>query len=624
MKNQIPKFFAKDIGWLVIVVIIVTVVSFTLRMINNYFENGLNITLVQAATTDSVESVSLVKLQATPKALGVTTEKKPYQAELVWKTTSVINIAPGKRITFEAQFKNTGTETWRSSGDHFIALNVTNPPGRESVFRDIFWPKDYRPAVMKTEVVKPGEVGLFRFALTAPLQEEWYVEKFGLVAEHLIWIEGGDLEIAMKVGNPTPHFQAELVDQAFEEITIEPGKAITFWVDFKNTGSQTWYKNGEHFVALNVTDPVGRESPFRHDFWPLAYRPAKIKNEIVKPDEVARFEFALQAPENPDNYVEKFGLVAENLTWIKNGTFEIPINVKIEPEPVIETAGEPDIRVGLYPTSSKAKITGNGKYQVKDTENKLIGTYNKNIVSTVNYRNEKYTLSVNGETTVSDLPLRFIPKSNETILEITNFENRPEWNEETNDNRFRGILEVHYADDTEQLWVINELPLESYLRGVAEAGNDNDEDYLKALMIAARTYGMYHVQTNTKHDEENFTVDATYDQVYRGYEFELRSPNITQAILDTAGVMVTYEDEIAITPYFSQTDGRTRAWEEVWAGGPYPWLVSVPDPWCEGDILLGHGVGMSAKGARAQAEEGKTYEEILKYYYTGVEVNKIY
>ncbi len=36
----------------------------------------------------------------------------------------------------------------------------------------------------------------------------------------------------------------------------------------------------------------------------------------------------------------------------------------------------------------------------------------------------------------------------------------------------------------------------------------------------------------------------------------------------------------------------------------------------------GHGVGMSQWGSRFLAEEGKTYAEILKYYYSGVEIEK--
>ena len=34
----------------------------------------------------------------------------------------------------------------------------------------------------------------------------------------------------------------------------------------------------------------------------------------------------------------------------------------------------------------------------------------------------------------------------------------------------------------------------------------------------------------------------------------------------------------------------------------------------------GHGVGMSQYGANALAKQGMTCEEILKWYYTGVEV----
>jgi len=37
----------------------------------------------------------------------------------------------------------------------------------------------------------------------------------------------------------------------------------------------------------------------------------------------------------------------------------------------------------------------------------------------------------------------------------------------------------------------------------------------------------------------------------------------------------------------------------------------------------GHGVGMSQWGAQGMAERGSTYDEILKHYYTGVEIDKM-
>ena len=39
---------------------------------------------------------------------------------------------------------------------------------------------------------------------------------------------------------------------------------------------------------------------------------------------------------------------------------------------------------------------------------------------------------------------------------------------------------------------------------------------------------------------------------------------------------------------------------------------------------FGHGVGMCQTGAAGMAEQGKTHEEILKHYYTGIDVRKLY
>ena len=41
---------------------------------------------------------------------------------------------------------------------------------------------------------------------------------------------------------------------------------------------------------------------------------------------------------------------------------------------------------------------------------------------------------------------------------------------------------------------------------------------------------------------------------------------------------------------------------------------------CKG---YGHGVGMSQWGANVMAKQGKTYDEILKHYYSGVEIWEI-
>lgn len=37
----------------------------------------------------------------------------------------------------------------------------------------------------------------------------------------------------------------------------------------------------------------------------------------------------------------------------------------------------------------------------------------------------------------------------------------------------------------------------------------------------------------------------------------------------------------------------------------------------------GHGVGMSQTGADSLAKQGKTYQEILKHFYSGIEITKL-
>ena len=39
---------------------------------------------------------------------------------------------------------------------------------------------------------------------------------------------------------------------------------------------------------------------------------------------------------------------------------------------------------------------------------------------------------------------------------------------------------------------------------------------------------------------------------------------------------------------------------------------------------FGHGVGMSQNGAKSMAAQGKTYEEILKFFYEGIELKELY
>jgi hypothetical protein len=193
-------------------------------------------------------------------------------------------------------------------------------------------------------------------------------------------------------------------------------------------------------------------------------------------------------------------------------------------------------------------------------------------------------------------------------------------------NRFRGIIECRVIDGS--LVLINEIPLEVYMNGLAEEPDTEPAEKQRAFAIAARTYAYYY----TKSEHRKFPT-MPYDgsdnpaefQAYGGALFEEQNPKWVEAVTDTANKVLTFSDVVIRPPYFSSDDGRTRSPEEAgWRNFPNADVfASKPDPWCAGMANAGHGVGMSGCGAEGQAEEGKNAQQILEYYYPGTNIQKL-
>ncbi|MBT7930053.1 hypothetical protein HN682_09095, partial [Candidatus Peregrinibacteria bacterium] len=192
-------------------------------------------------------------------------------------------------------------------------------------------------------------------------------------------------------------------------------------------------------------------------------------------------------------------------------------------------------------------------------------------------------------------------------------------------NKFRGVLECQVLNG--ELTIINELSLENYMAGLAEEPDTEHFQKQRAFSIAARSYAAFYMNAKgTNRKFQSMPYDGSDSpasfQIYRGYVFEKQNPSWAKAVRDTANKIITKNGEIVKAAYFSSSDGRTRSpAENGWNNFPFAEVfVSKPDPWCSGLPLRGHGVGMSGCGASAQAEEGKTAEEILRYYYTGTKI----
>jgi peptidoglycan hydrolase-like amidase len=290
------------------------------------------------------------------------------------------------------------------------------------------------------------------------------------------------------------------------------------------------------------------------------------------------------------------------------------------------------MRVGIYHTTEAFTITADSPYEVRTGSGQVLGSLPARTAVTISYlpgSGQYQVQSATINTTVNDYVIAQA-LDNHTIMEILSFERRLPWNPAVNENLFRGSIEIRHSNATNRTWAINILPMEQYLKGIAETSSESPVEFLKVMSIAARTYATYHYERQTKHADEHFYVDSKYDQVYKGYALEKRHPRLVEAVDATTGEVVTWTDpatgetKIAITPYFSQSDGRTRDWSEVW-GGEVPWTKSVPVPHDVGKSLLGHGVGMSARGGLLMVvEDGKTYDEVLHYFFQGIVIQDRY
>lgn len=160
------------------------------------------------------------------------------------------------------------------------------------------------------------------------------------------------------------------------------------------------------------------------------------------------------------------------------------------------------------------------------------------------------------------------------------------------------------------------MRLEEYLRGVLppEMGEGAPTEALKAQAVAARCYAAFAVE-HPRHDSQGADVCTTsHCQNWSARTY----PGTDDAVQETAGVVALHQDEPIQAFYFAHCDGHTRNSEDVWVRA-LPYCRSVPciKPY---PSLQGHGVGMCQQGAKAMAEQGATYVDILTHYYTGIQI----
>jgi stage II sporulation protein D len=144
--------------------------------------------------------------------------------------------------------------------------------------------------------------------------------------------------------------------------------------------------------------------------------------------------------------------------------------------------------------------------------------------------------------------------------------------------RYGGALEVG-KDASGRLFVIGVLPLETYLKGIAEVPRLWPMEALKAQVVAARSYALAHLgQPGSLGEELRYQLCATDAcQVYLGLGISdgPYGDRWRRAVDATAGQILLYGGRPADALYSSTSNGHTIGNDQVFGSDPLPYLRPV-------------------------------------------------
>ncbi len=142
-----------------------------------------------------------------------------------------------------------------------------------------------------------------------------------------------------------------------------------------------------------------------------------------------------------------------------------------------------------------------------------------------------------------------------------------------------------------KLNTIEKVPIEDYVVGVvaSEMHANFEPEALKAQALAARTYIVKQLLNTEKIGipEDADVGDTVLFQVYKskdelkkqwGKDYEVHLGKIQEAVVQTQGKILTYDNQPIEAQFFSTSNGYTENSEAYWQNA-FPYLKSVESPW---------------------------------------------
>ena len=194
---------------------------------------------------------------------------------------------------------------------------------------------------------------------------------------------------------------------------------------------------------------------------------------------------------------------------------------------------------------TKVKLKAHGNYE-------LIRGDEKSVLSD----GEELNLDTASEL-LSEERLVLTPQSDDARLEVCSIERA------YGTPVYAGRMEV--VKDSGGLLLINELNLETYLYSVvpSEMPAGYEMEALKAQAVCARSYAYRQILLNAYANYGAHVDDSVSYQVYNNL---VTDEKVIQAVNETAGQVLKFGDEVAVTYYFSTSCGYTTN-ETIWKNG---------------------------------------------------------
>lgn len=206
-------------------------------------------------------------------------------------------------------------------------------------------------------------------------------------------------------------------------------------------------------------------------------------------------------------------------------------------------------------------------------------------------------------------PVRVLSQSNENVFEVELW------------RKYRGVLE--FRADT-NVYMINELPFELYLRGIGEMPSSWPAEALKSQAIAARTYAAKNWNKRLG-DKYNLRSDV-YDQNYVGYNKEVEAnygQNWVNAVTGTTYKTLYHGGALIGAYYHSTCGGHTLGSEEVWVSA-LPYTRPESDWYQSGGVWHSYDEASPwsyKKWGTASIDDTQMIDLINASLYLGVDVN---